>query len=136
MIFVSGAIAICAMILPGISGSFMLLLLGQYEYMLNVIHNITSSLTQFFTFILGIIVGLFSFVRLISFLFRKYHDRTVLFLIGLMSGSLVLPLKNIIFVNQIYPNINFSFGATELIIMTLSILIGVMVVRTISRFEK
>lgn len=136
MIFVSGAIAISAMILPGISGSFILLLLGQYEYMLNVIHNISSSLTEFFTFIAGILVGLFSFVRLVSFLFKKYHNRTVLFLIGLMVGSLVLPLKNIIFVNQLYPDVSFSFGAIELIVIHLFIFIGVIVVRTISKFEK
>ena len=89
-----GAIAICAMILPGISGSFILLLMGKYHLVLNAVHelksmtNIGPNLLILVSFIVGIVIGISSFVRLLSWLFRKFHDLTVAVLIGFMAGSL------------------------------------------------
>ena len=89
-----GAIAICAMILPGISGSFILLLMGKYHLVLNAVHelksmtNVGQNLLILGTFIVGIVIGISSFVRLLSWLFRKFHDLTVAVLIGFMAGSL------------------------------------------------
>ncbi len=95
-----GALAICAMILPGISGSFILLLLGKYDFILKTIQNFKHALHPFdlnalvsngliiACFLVGIVIGLSSFVRLLSWLFRKYHDLTVALLIGFMLGSL------------------------------------------------
>lgn len=85
-IFISGAIAICAMILPGISGAFILLLLGKYTYMI-------GALTQFrigviLAFIAGCIVGILSFSRFLSFILKNYHSATVALLAGFMLGSL------------------------------------------------
>ncbi|MEM0996299.1 MAG: DUF368 domain-containing protein [Bacteroidota bacterium] len=93
-VFISGAIAICAMILPGISGSFILVILGQYAYILNSVKEFRIDVVV--TFALGCVVGLLSFARLISWLFQKYHDHTIAVLTGFMIGSLnkVWPWKN------------------------------------------
>jgi putative membrane protein len=85
-LFLSGAIAICAMILPGISGSFILVLLGKYQFVLDAVNH-----RDFLTLCIvaaGACVGLASFSRLLGWLFRKYHDLTVAVLAGLMLGSL------------------------------------------------
>ena len=89
-----GAVAICAMILPGISGSFILLLMGRYDYVLNAVHelkslkNLPENFLTLALFCCGIVAGIAGFVRLLSWLLRKYHDLTVAVLIGFMLGSL------------------------------------------------
>ena len=85
-VFISGAIAICAMILPGISGSFILLLLGSYELVLTSIKDL--KLTIIAVFGAGCIVGLLSFSKLLSWMFKKYHDLTIAILTGFLIGSL------------------------------------------------
>lgn len=93
VIFLSGAIAICAMILPGISGSFLLVILGKYEYILSAVTDLNFKILTIF--ILGIIFGISLFSRVLSWLFKKYHDITIAALIGFMIGSLrkVWPYK-------------------------------------------
>lgn len=95
-VFISGAIAICAMILPGISGSFILLLLGSYELILSSIKDF--KITTILTFILGCVVGLLSFSKFLNWLFKKYHDVTVAALTGFLVGSLnkIWPWKEVI----------------------------------------
>lgn len=85
-VFMSGAIAICAMILPGISGSFILVLLGKYQYVLNAVNN--RDVLTLFIFAMGIGTGLLCFVRVLSWLLDRYRDLTLSTLIGLMLGSL------------------------------------------------
>jgi len=85
-IFSSGFLAICAMILPGVSGAYILLLLGKYHYILEAINN--KDLGTLLILIAGASVGLLSFVRVIGWLLRRYHDLTMALLIGLMLGSL------------------------------------------------
>jgi putative membrane protein len=68
-IFFSGAIAICAMILPGISGSFILVIMGKYQYILESLHELRYEVI--FVFISGCTIGLLSFVRLVKWLFSK-----------------------------------------------------------------
>ncbi len=85
-IFLSGAIAICAMILPGISGSFILLILGKYEFILEALNE--RDLVTIGIFALGCITGLLSFSRVISWLLRHYHGITIALLAGFMLGSL------------------------------------------------
>jgi putative membrane protein len=85
-IFVSGMIAICAMILPGISGSFILLLLGSYAVVLNGIHERDIVLIAVFGF--GAIIGLLSFSRILKWMFERFHDITVALLSGFLLGSL------------------------------------------------
>lgn len=85
-IFVSGAIAICAMMLPGISGSFILLLLKKYETIIGAAKDL--DVTVLITFMLGCATGLVSFSHLLSWMFRKFHNATVALLTGFMLGSL------------------------------------------------
>ena len=84
--FVAGAIAICAMILPGISGSFILLILGKYEPILNAVSE--RDFVTLAVFALGCIVGLLSFSRLISWLLKHYYSITIGVLSGFMLGSI------------------------------------------------
>jgi putative membrane protein len=95
-LFISGAIAICAMILPGISGSFILVLLGKYQYLVSAVNQ--RDLVPLFWTALGCAVGIVSFAQLLSWLFRRYHDLTVAVLTGFMLGSLrkVWPWKETI----------------------------------------
>ncbi|SHO62173.1 DUF368 domain-containing protein [Algoriphagus zhangzhouensis] len=84
--FVAGAIAICAMILPGISGSFLLLILGKYEMILQAVSE--KDIVTLGVFASGCIVGILSFSRLISFLLRKFYATTIGLLSGFMLGSI------------------------------------------------
>ncbi len=95
-ILICGMVAICAMILPGISGSFVLLIFGKYEYILNALKDI--ELTIILTFVLGCIIGILSSARLISWLLNKQHDLTIAMLGGFMIGSLnkIWPWKLIV----------------------------------------
>ena len=93
VIFISGLIAICAMILPGISGSFLLLLLGQYQYMLNALNS--KNLIEIFVFCIGALIGILGFSKLLNYLLVKYESATMAFLIGIMLGTLRLPVIKI-----------------------------------------
>lgn len=85
-IFLAGVVAICAMILPGISGAFILLLMGKYAYIFSAISEF--NLKVILTFMLGAITGLLSFSHVLSWMFRKYHHLTLALLSGFMIGSL------------------------------------------------
>jgi putative membrane protein len=85
-IFLCGAIAISAMILPGISGSFILLMLKKYAYIFNAIGHFDFSIIL--PFVLGIITGVILFSRLISYIFRLFYQQTILFITGLLISSL------------------------------------------------
>ena len=93
-IFICGAIAICAMILPGISGSFILLLLGQYFYMMDAISRL--DIPVILVFMAGAVIGILSFANLLSWLFKHFEMVTLAALTGFMFGSLnkVWPWKN------------------------------------------
>ncbi len=102
VVFLSGALAICAMILPGISGAFILIFLGQYEYMLSVLENV--QLLEMFTFGFGGLIGILFFSRLVHYLLSKYKSFTIFFLMGLMLGALRLFYEEITNANgQILP---------------------------------
>jgi putative membrane protein len=85
-IFIAGAIAICAMILPGISGSFILLLLGMYAFILEAVKGLDIVVVA--VFIAGCATGLLSFVHLLSRLLKRYHSITLALLTGFLLGSL------------------------------------------------
>ena len=91
-----GAIAIATMILPGISGAFVLVLLGKYQYIISAVNERNISVLA--SVGVGAIIGLLSFVRILSWLFRKHHDMTMAFLTGIVVGSLdkIWPWKKII----------------------------------------
>ncbi len=95
-IFLSGSIAICAMILPGISGSFILVLMGMYKFILEAVGNFEISVIL--TFILGATVGIILFSNVLSWMLKKYHNLTIALLAGFMLGSLnkVWPWKEVV----------------------------------------
>ncbi|BCL73097.1 DUF368 domain-containing protein [Vibrio nigripulchritudo] len=85
-IFIAGMIAICAMILPGISGSFILLLLGMYGPILAAAKGLQIDVLTLF--MLGCVVGILSFSHVLSWLLKNFRDYTLTFLTGLMLGTL------------------------------------------------
>ena len=85
-LMLSGALAICAMILPGISGSFILVMLGKYEYFVRAVND--RDLVAIFWAGLGAVIGLVSFAQVLSWLFKNYRDATIAVLTGFMLGSL------------------------------------------------
>lgn len=95
-IFLSGAMAICAMLLPGISGSFILLILGKYEFIIHALKELQFNVLL--VFVLGCITGLLSFSRLVAWLLNKYHHFTLALLAGFMLGSLnkIWPWKSVL----------------------------------------
>jgi putative membrane protein len=95
-IFFSGAIAICAMILPGISGSFILVLLGMYKFILDALS--AFNIPVILVFLAGALIGIISFSNILSWLLRKYHDITIGLLAGFMVGSLnkIWPWKKVL----------------------------------------
>ncbi|MEZ5056086.1 MAG: DUF368 domain-containing protein [Saprospiraceae bacterium] len=102
-VFVSGMLAICALMLPGISGSFILLLMGMYTYIIPTVKNALktfdpASIKVLVVFAAGALVGLGGFSRVLTWTFKKYHDQTMGLLAGFMLGSLnkIWPWRNVI----------------------------------------
>lgn len=85
-IFFAGCIAICAMILPGISGSFILLLLGMYTPVLGAVKGLQLDVMMIFA--MGCLIGLLSFSHVLSWLLKRFRDFALVFLTGLMLGTL------------------------------------------------
>ncbi|MBK8973654.1 MAG: DUF368 domain-containing protein [Hahellaceae bacterium] len=85
-LFISGAIAICAMILPGVSGSFLLLIMGMYGHVLGAVKEFDVLVLVIFCS--GCLVGLLSFTHFLKWVLRRYHDVTLAVLTGFMLGSL------------------------------------------------
>jgi putative membrane protein len=94
-IFLCGALAICAMILPGISGAFILLLIGKYEYMISAITDL--NIPVILVFMAGCAIGILGFSRLLSWILAHYRFATLSLLAGFMIGSLnkVWPWKEV-----------------------------------------
>ena len=94
-IFISGAIAICAMILPGISGSFILLILGKYQYIMGAIsglvagENTGANLAIIAVFLIGAVVGILGFSKFLHWLLARWNKETLIVLAGFIIGSLV-----------------------------------------------
>lgn len=97
VVFFSGMIAICAMLLPGISGAFILLFLGQYEFLLNALHSLNFLVIALFG--LGALIGLALFSRLLAFLLKRNESAVLAVLTGLMLGALGLLVKKMSEVN-------------------------------------
>lgn len=113
-IFLSGAIAICAMILPGISGSFILLILGKYEYIMGTISSLTAgelanTLPIIGVFGAGAACGIISFAKFLHWLLGKFHKQTLLVMAGFIIGSLVKvwPWSNMMAIKESqFPNLS------------------------------
>ena len=104
-LFLSGVVAICSMILPGLSGSFILVLMGEYELILRAVDEFNFSLL--IPVILGAVAGLLAFAHLLSWLYKKFKNQTIALLTGFILGSLSIlwPWKQ-------------SFDSNEMLIKT------------------
>ena len=146
----SGAIAICAMILPGISGSFIMVLLGKYHFFINAINERDFASLAFAA--IGAVIGLVTFAQVLTWLFRRYHDITVATLAGFMLGSLreIWPWKETLEsvvdpVGEIVPlvdrnvlpplTINGAFN-TEIALAAGAALLGIVLVIGVERFAQ
>ena len=115
-VFLGGFCAINAMFLPGISGAFILLIMGLYEFMVNVLNDIQNNIAFFLVFAAGASLGAFTISRIISFLFKKYKCRTLYVLLGLVIGALGTPVKKIVETT--------SFEVSNVLIMLFWCLLG------------
>ena len=86
-IFLCGAVAICTMILPGISGSFILVVMGKYDYMMSAVSNLDWGVLAVFA--LGCLAGILAFAKLLHWLLARWETQTMLVLTGFVLGSLV-----------------------------------------------
>lgn len=123
-IFLSGALAICAMILPGISGSFILLILGKYQYIMGCISDLVSGVNFAQNFLIlcifgiGAIVGILGFSKFLHWLLARWQKETMIVLAGFIIGSLVKvwPWSNMeAIVTSQFPNVaslSESLGGT------------------------
>lgn len=126
-IFFLGMISICAMILPGISGAYILFAFGQYEFMVGTLADIANKYTYILTFMAGGAIGLLLFSRVLSYLLKKHHSMTLYGLIGLMLGALLGPILRII------ANLNSEKTVFYSVLM---FIIGAILVFALYRFSK
>lgn len=146
-IVLSGAIAICAMILPGISGSFILVLLGSYKVVIDAIKERDFLIIGLFA--IGCVIGLMTFARVLKVLFAKFKEVTIALLTGFMLGSLykVWPWKNAdttkvlavhsdgkedYVMNNVMPN-DFV-GDNQLAMACVAALVGLLLIVVLERF--
>jgi putative membrane protein len=127
LVVLSGFLAIFALFLPGISGSFILVILGMYEYVLNLVKNL--DLINLIPFMIGAGLGVVVISRVVKFLFDFDKCKTLYFLLGLILGTLSIPLRNIYLQIEV-----FSFG----LIFNLFVLavFGFWVVKKLERAHK
>ncbi len=133
-IFFSGMIAICAMILPGLSGSFILLILGKYAFITAALRNPVNpdNLETILIFITGCLVGILGFSRILRYGLARWHDYTLALLTGIMLGSMrkVWPWKitlesqiirgkeHVLREENVWPLLDFEFGIALLLMLT------------------
>ncbi|MGK0208987.1 MAG: putative membrane protein [Patescibacteria group bacterium] len=123
-IFFSGFIGISAMFLPGISGSYLLYILGSYETMLSAASDPVGSIGIIVVFGLGALLGALSIAKLIGYLFRHYESVTLYFLFGFVIGSLGVPLRDVL---------GYSLGYVEVMIGLVLFLAGMIVVLLVEK---
>ena len=129
MLVICGALALTAMLLPGISGALVLLALGQYTHIANSVHNFDLEPLMFFLF--GGVLGLITFVPLMNFFLNNYNEYTLSILAGLMLGSLITlwPWKNNYDGEGLSPNLGFreildNFEVLELVFTLFIFILG------------
>lgn len=145
MVIISGMIAICAMLLPGISGSFILLMLGMYGPVLLAVKSFQLDILALFA--CGALLGLLSFSKFLKFLMTCFREVTISFLIGVMLGSLlkIWPWKNVgqwitidgkeVPENVMYVlpwNINDYQIAPDLVYPLCFVLLGILIIKAIN----
>jgi len=134
-LIISGAIAMCSMILPGLSGSFVLLLLGNYELLICAINDLNFSILVPFS--IGAVLGIILFAKLLQFIFKTFRNNTISLLTGFIFGSLIVlwPWKientDSNGFNYFIPNLN-----QDTFIAFILILLGALSVVLIEKYSK
>lgn len=123
-----GFVAISAMFLPGISGSFILLIMGLYEYMITSLQNPIQNLKTIILFTLGAILGAFTISRIISYLFKKDKCKTLYLLLGLVLGALSIPIKRIMQIQSTQPS--------NPLLILIYIILGAIFILIINNYQK
>ena len=142
-IFICGIVSISAMLLPGVSGSFILLMMKKYAYILNAVGHIELSIIT--PFIFGVITGLIVFSRLISYILEYFYQQTILFMTGLLIASLyvIWPFQNRFY--EIIQNKEIMISSrpqipellSEQVFYSITMMIfGLLIVIILSRFSK
>jgi len=135
MFFVAGAVAICAMILPGISGSFILLISGMYAPVLLAVREL--QLAVLLLFLLGCISGLLGFSRFLNWLLKHYHDATLALLTGVVVGAMyrLWPWQS---ATSMYTPGGYAatFGQHDLLLATACFLVAILVMLLLLNLEK
>lgn len=143
-LFLSGMVAIMAMILPGISGSFILLILGQYNHVLNAVKEL--DIVTIAVVGAGAAVGLMGFARILSWLLKRYHEPTIAALVGFMVGSLwkIWPWKVVLEtrldrhgeeVPIVEANVLPAFASTEFLVALALCIVGFFVVCVLDHLQ-
>ncbi len=147
-IFLCGVVAICAMILPGISGAFILLILGKYEFITGTLKNpfLAQNMVIILVFAVGCVVGLAAFSRVLNYLLQRFHNLTLAFLTGLITGSLqkIWPWKQVLGTREINGKLQVIWGRpilpagmdNEVVTAVLLALLGFIVVLVIERLSR
>jgi putative membrane protein len=147
-ILLCGIIAICAMILPGISGAFILLILGKYEFITATLKNpfVPHNLMIILIFCLGCLIGLLSFSRLLNYLLTNFRSLTMAFLTGLLVGSMpkIWPWKEVLEIRIIRGKSHVIWGtnimpetmSAEVLLALLLAVIGFIAVLIIERLAR
>ncbi|MFW6285592.1 MAG: DUF368 domain-containing protein [Nanoarchaeota archaeon] len=115
-----GFLAISAMFLPGISGSFILYILGLYNIVYGALHNIIKEYKIILSFAIGAILGAITISRVIDYLFKKDKCKTLFFLLGLVLGALSTPIKTII--------LSTNFNIINTLLIVLFMILGYLIV--------
>jgi putative membrane protein len=147
-IFFCGVVAICAMILPGISGAFILLILGKYEFITATLKNpfLPRNMMIIAVFCIGCVVGLVGFSRVLNYLLQRFHNLTLAFLTGLITGSLqkIWPWKQVLGTREISGKLHVIWGRpilppsvdSELVTAVFLALLGFITVLVIERLSR
>lgn len=122
-VIVAGFLAISAMFLPGISGSFILLIIGMYEFMISAIHNL--NIMVIFLFLIGAVLGAIFISRLVSYLINKHRNHTFSILLGLVVGCLAVPLKRIF----------LAWSNNSIVLSLACFVLGILIVWFIQKFS-
>jgi putative membrane protein len=119
-VFLGGFIGVSAMFLPGISGAFILVVMGLYGFVLDLVKDIFGNFSYLAVFGVGLVAGVLVISRVVSYLFRKDKCKTLYFLLGLVLGALSIPIRDI--------RGSFVFGVEEIVLVSFFFLVGVLVV--------
>lgn len=125
-VFLGGFLAISAMFLPGISGSFILLIMGLYETVLSAVNHVASEYVILLAFALGAVCGVFVISRVITWLFEHYRFQTLYLLLGLVLGCIFIPLSSIVR--------DFVFSVGSVLLLLFLVLLGMGSVFAVKKF--